>query len=90
MPSGGRGEFQALQGRGVLLLATYCQWGDQSPLPVVLGWSLVVGRTPSDLGNELAYLHHFLLLIWGSGNARPGLLSSVEWHDVRHPAAVFS
>lgn len=49
---GGEGEIHALQERGELFLAIYCQWGDLSPLPMVLGWPGVVGRTPSDLGKE--------------------------------------
>ena len=56
---------------------------------MVLGWPGVVGRIPGDLGEKQAYLHYLLLLSRGSGNTRHGLLSSVEWRDVRHPAAFF-
>lgn len=79
-----RVEFHILEERRALL-AIYCQWG----VPMVLGMPVVVDRTPCDLGEESAYLHHLLLLSWGSVNARLGLLSSVEWHDIRHSAAVF-
>lgn len=46
------GEFKTLQGRRALVLATYCQWGDQPSLSMMPSWPGVVGRTPSDLGEK--------------------------------------